>query len=312
MHFSIVIPILNEESVLPELLSRVKSVLDGLGGSSEVIFIDDGSTDNSVKILHEACQSDIRFRLLELSRNFGHQYAITAGLHRATGDAAIIMDGDLQDPPELIVKFIEKWQEGYDVVYGVRTARAGDSWHKKFLAKCFYKLISLVAERSIPMEVGDFRLIDKKVLGAFNQFGERRRFLRGIFACIGYRQVGVPYQRDARFAGKANFTFWQSLQIALDAFLSFSRAPSRGLLLLGSCFSTISLVGAICYCACVVTGSISMTPLMVLGLFLSLTGSLQILALGLVAEYVYLLVDEVKARPLYVIKSEVGFDREEK
>lgn len=225
--FSLVVPVLNEEDVLKEFYKRITSVMTTIGENYEIIFVNDGSTDSSLEIMMEFCKKDTRIKIIDFSRNFGHQIAITAGIEYASGEAVIIIDADLQDPPEVIPQFITKWREGHDVIYGIREIRKGEKFSKKFTAKIFYRLLSKMISINIPTDTGDFRLLDKKVVKNLKQLKEKNRYLRGLTSWVGFNQTGVSYKREKRHAGSTKFSFRKMLKFAVDAIVSFTNIPLR-------------------------------------------------------------------------------------
>ena len=225
--YSIVIPLYNEEAMLPTLVQRLQEIMAELDGPAEVVMVDDGSRDATYQLALAASTRDTRFRLIKFSRNFGHQMAITAGMDAASGDAVIIMDADLQDPPDVIPKMIEKWREGYEVVYGRRERRHGERPFKTATASMFYGLLHRIAEIETPVDVGDFRLVDRKALDAFLQMRESNRYVRGMFSWIGFRQTAVPYTRDPRHAGSTHYTLRKMVKLASNGIMGFSTAPLR-------------------------------------------------------------------------------------
>jgi glycosyltransferase involved in cell wall biosynthesis len=225
--YSLVLPIYNEEAVLPVLLHRLDAPLTRLDGAAEVIFVDDGSSDTSPIVLEDKARADNRCRFVRLSRNFGHQIAITTGMERASGEAIIVMDADLQDPPEVVLEMIAKWKEGYDVVYAQRLSRGGESRFKRLTADLFYRLLSHFSEIEIPRDVGDFRLVDRKALDGFLSMPERDRFVRGMFAWIGFRQATIQFHRPARAAGETKYSLSKMLRLAANGLISFSDSPLR-------------------------------------------------------------------------------------
>jgi glycosyltransferase involved in cell wall biosynthesis len=233
VRYSIVIPIFNEEAVLPILLRRLDVLMDGLDAPSEAILVDDGSSDCSSIVLEAKSKSDPRYRYIKLTRNFGHQIAITAGMDACTGKAIVVMDGDLQDPPEIVGDMIRRWKEGFDVVYARRLSREGEGAFKRWTAGLFYKLLGRLSSIDIPGDVGDFRLIDRKVLDAFRSMPEQDRFVRGMFAWLGFRQTEVAFHRPAREAGETKYPFWKMLRLAVNGMLGFSDAPLRLTIWLG-------------------------------------------------------------------------------
>jgi len=299
---SIVVPIYNEKSGIPELYKRLTQALKVNAGPYEIIFIDDASSDGSFEVLKELHEQNMTsVKVLRLSRNFGHQLAITAGLRVAQGKGVIVMDGDLQDPPEVIPEFIRKWESGYDIVYGVRKERQGETFFKKFTAKIFYKLIRTVTNIGIPENVGDFYLLDRKVVTALNAMDERHRFLRGMVAWLGFKRTGVEYVREPRFSGQTKYTLWKMVKFSFDAATSFSFTPLRVISMMGAFFSVVAFLGILVifyeklFTDRTITG---WSSLMVVVLFL---GGIQLLSVGLIGEYVARIGDDVKRRPLYTV-----------
>lgn len=309
IRYSIVIPILNEIDTLSELGRRLGPVLDQLDGPAEVILVDDGSTDESFEAMRALHAADSRYRALRLSRNFGHQIAITAGLEHARGSAVVIMDGDLQDPPEVLLDLARKWREGFQVVYAVREDRTGESRVKIKTASWFYRVLNRMSEVDIPLDAGDFRLVDRRVVDQVNAMPEHRRYLRGLFAWVGYDQVGVHYVREARHAGRTKFSMRKMLTFAGDGIVSFSTVPLRLALSLGLMVSAISLLGALGGLVAklahwyVVPGWASLVAA------IGILGGIQLLVLGVMGEYIARIHDEVKARPLYLLRDQIGADQ---
>jgi polyisoprenyl-phosphate glycosyltransferase len=304
---SVIIPVFNEQGVLPLLFSRLKEVLGRLPMSVEVIFVNDGSLDSSLELLIEASKSDPRIRIIDLSRNFGHQIAISAGLDHCTGEAAIIMDADLQDPPEVTLEMIELWRAGWDVVYGQRAERLGESKFKSMTARMFYRLLNRIAEVEIPPDVGDFRLVDRRVIRAFRRMPERDRFVRGMFAWLGFRQCSVRFDRQPRAAGLTKYPFPRMMALALDAALSFSDAPLRVIVRVGIFVSGLAIVAGIVAAILRVIGvpmAQGWTSLMVVITFLM---GVNFLLIGIVALYVGRIYEEVKGRPLYLVRDHYTF-----
>jgi glycosyltransferase involved in cell wall biosynthesis len=302
---SFVIPVLDERETLPVLAERLAAVMDRLGGDCEVVFVDDGSSDGSFDVMRDLHGTDGRFRALRLSRNFGHQPAITAGIEHAAGDAVVIMDADLQDPPEVAIDLVRKWQEGFDVVYAVRDERAGESRTKLATARWFYRLMGRMSEIDIPVDAGDFRLVDRRVADAVIDMPEHRRYLRGMFAWVGFDQTGVHYEREARHAGTTKFSFRKMLAFAADGIVSFSTVPLRMAMTLGFMVSGLSFL-AVLYglgsklLGQVVPGWASIVVAM------GLLGGVQLMVLGVIGEYLARVHDEVKRRPLYLLRDQVG------
>jgi glycosyltransferase involved in cell wall biosynthesis len=308
MLVSIVVPCFNEEAVLPELHRRLIAVLEQVEDMGfELVYANDGSSDHTSEILRELQASDPRVRVISLSRNFGHQIAVTAGLENASGDAVVIIDADLQDPPEVIPEMIARWRDGYQVVYGLRAERAGETTFKIWTAKVFYRLINHLSEIEIPLDVGDFRLLDRKAVQALLSMPERDRFLRGMVSWIGLKQVGVIYDRAPRRAGESKYPLMKMLRFAVDSVISFSFAPLRLAIWLGFAALAASIAGIIyalairLYTTDWVRG---WTSIFTAVLFL---GGVQLITLGIVGEYVGRIYAEVKLRPLYVVRERLGF-----
>ncbi len=310
--FSIVAPAYNEEEVLPEFYRRVRDVMDELGEPWELILINDGSQDNTLAVMRELHEKDPRVKVISFSRNFGHQLAITAGIDYAEGDAVIIIDADLQDPPEVIPELIEKWREGYDVVYAVRKERRGESWFKEWSAKLFYRLIYRITDVEIPRDTGDFRLMDRKVVETLRTLRERNRFMRGLSVWVGFKQTGVFYVREPRFAGETKYPLRKMLKFALDAITSFSYVPLQLATYFGFVIAGISMLGMIIVVILRLTTGyalVGQATTLVAVLFL---GGIQLIFLGIIGEYLGRIYDEVKARPLYIVAETMGFNDEEK
>jgi len=310
---SIVSPVYNEEEVLHELYRRVSAVMEQTGETWELVLVNDGSHDRSAEVISELNALDERVRGLSFSRNFGFQIAATAGLDHARGDAVILTDADLQDPPEVYPAMIAKWREGYDVVYGVRTSREGETWFKLTTAKIFYRLIYSITSIDIPLDTGDFRLMDRRVVNAIGRMKERNRFLRGMVPWVGYRQTGVDYERDARFAGESKFSsVRQMLPFAVDAITSFSYFPLR--LATYSGFVAAGISGLLIVIVILLRLFGPQEPLLgqattlIAVLFL---GGIQLIFLGILGEYLGRIYDEVKARPLYLVDKRWGFAERE-
>ena len=308
--YSIVIPVFNEQDTLPELGRRVVELLDRLDGPSEVLLVDDGSADESWRLIDELSARDPRFKAIQLSRNFGHQMAITAGMDLATGNAVIIMDADLQDPPEVIFEMASRWRDGFDVVYAVREARAGESRFKELTAAGFYRLFRRMTDIDIPVDVGDFRLVDRGALEAFKVMRENNRYVRGMFSWIGFRQTGVPYRRDERFAGRTKYPLRKMLKFAMDGIVSFSNAPLRLALQLGFVVSIASMLFGVAAFVAKLAGLYHVSGLASLVVLTSFLGGIELVVLGVVGEYIARIHDEVKERPLYIVRRASGFGPE--
>ena len=304
--YSIVVPVYNEEETVSELVRRLIGLLDRLDGPAEAILVDDGSTDRSFELMLEARERDGRLKILRLSRNFGHQLAVTAGLDAASGDAVVVMDADLQDPPEVVLEMAARWREGYDVVYAVREARHGETRFKKATAAVFYRVFSGMSDVDVPLDVGDFRLVDRRALDAFRSMRETNRYVRGMFSWIGFRQIGVPYSRDERYAGETKYPLRKMIKFATDGIVSFSAAPLRLALKVGLVVSAFSFVLGASFLLSYAAGFYSVPGLASIAVFVSFLGGIQLLLLGVMGEYIARIHDEVKARPLYLVSETHG------
>jgi dolichol-phosphate mannosyltransferase len=306
--YSIVAPIYNEIDNLPELHRRVKEVMDSSGETWELILVDDGSTDGSTEKIRELAQQDKAVRSVIFARNFGHQVAITAGWDYARGDAVVIIDADLQDPPEVILELAKKWKEGYEVVYAVRGEREGETWFKKFTAAMFYRLIYSITDVKIPVDTGDFRLMDRKVVDVIKQMKERHRFPRGMSAWVGFKQIGVTYKRAARVAGVTKYPFRKMLKLALNAITGFSYFPLQVATYVGFFSAGVAILAIPVVVYMRMTGSgafFGQATTLIAVLFL---GGVQLISLGILGEYVGRLYDEAKGRPLYIVREAPGED----
>lgn len=299
---SIVVPVFNEIEVIEAFYARMKNVVEALHFvAHEIIFIDDGSQDGTYRKLTALANLDANVKVIKLSRNFGHQIAITAGVDFAQGDAVVIIDADLQDPPEIIEKFIEKWREGYDVVYGVREKREGESISKLLTAAIFYRVLKFFTKIDIPVDVGDFRLMSKRAARHLRQMREKERFVRGLVSWIGFKQTGVRYARDKRYAGETKYPYRKMFKFALDGLTSFSNAPLKLATWLGYMASLLAFLYA---CSVFVQKAIGYTvqgwaTIMVGVLFL---GGVQLICLGIIGEYIGRIFNEIKPRPIYLIE----------
>lgn len=306
---SVVVPCMNEAEGVAQTHQHIVRVLEQAPVNFEVVYVDDGSTDSTPEILRAVQRSDSRVRVIRLSRNFGHQVAITAGLEHSTGDAVVVIDGDLQDPPEVILEFIAKWSDGYDVVYGVRTERDGESSFKKWSAKAFYRFFSHMSDTRMPLDTGDFRLMDRRVVNAFLSMPERDRFVRGMVSWLGFSQVAVPYHRVSRLAGRTKFSLFKMLRFALDGIFSFSILPLRLATWTGFAASGIAVAGIVA----ILLERFFKVPGLVRGWSSAVIGELfiggvQLVCLGIIGEYVGRIYGETKHRPLYVVRERMGFD----
>jgi len=300
--YSIITPIYNEKDNLLELFRRVKEVLDKTRKPWELILVDDGSTDGSIEIIRELAKKNKQIRPVIFARNFGHQVAVTAGLDYSRGDAVIIIDADLQDPPELILEMAEKWKEGYEVVFAIRSEREGESFFKLWTASLFYRLIYRITDVKIPLDTGDFRLMDRKVVDVMNKMRERHRFLRGMSAWVGFKQVGIEYKRAARVAGETKYPFRKMFRLAINAVTGFSYFPLQVATFFGFISASVAIVAIPVVALLRLTGSRffeGQTTTLIAVLFL---GGVQLISLGILGEYIGRLYDEAKGRPLYIVR----------
>jgi polyisoprenyl-phosphate glycosyltransferase len=300
--YSIVAPIFNERENLLELYRRVKEVLDSTGETWELVLVDDGSTDGSTDIIHELAKKDARVRPVIFARNFGHQIAITAGWDYARGEAVVIIDADLQDPPELILEMAQKWKEGYEVVFAVRKEREGESWFKLWTASLFYRIIYRITDVKIPLDTGDFRLMDRKVVNVLKQMRERHRFPRGMSAWVGFKQIGIEYKRAARVAGETKYPFKKMFRLALNAITGFSYFPLQVATYFGFISAGLAAIAIPVVIYMRVTGSqafFGQATTLIAVLFL---GGVQLICVGILGEYIGRIYDEAKGRPLYVVR----------
>ena len=296
---SVVAPVYNEEATIQEFYARVCSALEGV--NFELVLVDDGSNDGSSAALDQLATNDPRVRVVYLSRNFGHQTALTAGLDHARGDAVVMLDADLQDPPELIARMLDHWRTGCDVVYAVREAREGESRFKLSTARWFYKLFDKLAQVELQHNSGDFRLLDRRALDALLAMRERNRFLRGMTVWVGYTQAAVPYKRDPRYAGETKYTLSKMLRFSLDAISSFSHRPLQLATLLGFAISTLAFIAIPVVIVLRLTGSY-LPGFGSITIAILLLGGIQLIAIGIIGEYVGRIYDEVKGRPLYLVR----------
>jgi len=298
---SIVIPVFNEAENLPVLYKRLVLVLKNETPNFEIIFINDGSRDNSSETLIAFSEQDVRITIVELARNFGHQIAISAGLNYARGKAVIVMDADLQDPPEVLPQFIEKWREGHDVVYAVREKRK-ENWLKQTAYKAFYRLLRVVASIDIPLDAGDFCIMDRKVVDLLVSLPERNRFVRGIRTWVGFDQVGLVYERQARYAGKPKYSMSKLVYLALDGLVSFSYFPLRMISMIGFGISILSMLMAVYYAIKRLLMGLTPPGFATLAVSIFFLAGVQLITMGVIGEYVGRIFEEVKRRPLYVVK----------
>jgi glycosyltransferase involved in cell wall biosynthesis len=300
--YSIIAPIFNEAGNITELYRRVTETMDKTGETWELLLVDDGSTDGSTDKLRMLASEDKRVKPIIFARNFGHQIAVTAGLDYSGGRAVVIIDADLQDPPEVILDLINKWREGYEVVYAQRSEREGETWFKLFTASIFYRLIYRITDVKIPMDTGDFRLMDRKVVDVMNGMRERHRFLRGMSVWVGFKQTGVSYKRAARFSGVTKYPFKRMIKFASDAITSFSYFPLQLAMYLGFFSAGISIIAIPIVIILRMAGLhafVGQATTLIAVLFL---GGVQLISLGILGEYIGRLYDEAKGRPLYIVR----------
>jgi len=300
--YSIIAPIFNEKDNLPELQRRVTEVMDSTGEPWELLLVDDGSTDGSTDIIRDMAKNDPHIRPVIFARNFGHQVAVTAGLDYSRGDAVVIIDADLQDPPELILEMSKKWKEGYEVVFAVRSEREGESWFKLWTASMFYRIIYRITDVKIPLDTGDFRLMDRKVVNVMNKMREKHRFLRGMSAWVGFKQIGVEYKRAARVAGETKYPFKKMFRLAVNAVTGFSYFPLQVATFFGFISASVAIIAIPVVAILRLAGTHffeGQTTTLVAVLFL---GGVQLISLGILGEYIGRLYDEAKGRPLYITR----------
>ena len=306
---SLVIPIFNEEENISELYRRLQVVIEQLDGEAELIFIDDGSRDNSLNLMREIYERDYRFNYISLARNFGHQIAVTAGLNFVNGKVIVVMDADLQDPPELILPMIETWRQGYQVVYAQRISRKKESILKRFTAYAFYRILRRLADVNIPPDTGDFCLMDREIVDILNAMPERNRYIRGLRAWVGFRQTAIEFERDPRFAGKVKYSFAKSWALAINGIISFSRVPLKLATYLGmlSAAAALLMILLVLYWRLFDPASplIGYTLITIALFFL---GSVQLFCIGILGEYIGRIYEEVKGRPIYTVKEMRGIN----
>jgi polyisoprenyl-phosphate glycosyltransferase len=304
--YSLVIPVYNEESTIPELYRRVSAVMDGLNDSAELILINDGSRDRTLALLRELHDRDDRVVYLSLARNFGHQIAVTAGLNYVRGQVAIVLDADLQDPPELIPDLLALWQQGYQVVYAQRTKRMQESWFKRLCAYAFYRILKQLANVDIPTDTGDFCLMDRQIVDLIDRMPERNRYLRGLRAWVGFKQTALKFERDSRFAGDVKYTFAKSFALAINGLVSFSSIPLRLSTYLGLFSAVVAIIMAILvlYWRIFIPNS-TLTGFATIAIAIFFLGAVQLISIGILGEYIGRIYEEVKNRPLYTL-AEVG------
>lgn len=310
VRYSVIVPVFNEQEVIAETYSRLKLVMDTLHEPYELLFINDGSRDRTAEVVRGICSKDPNVRMLSFARNFGHQIAITAGMDHAEGQAVVVIDADLQDPPEIILEMIEKWREGYDVVYGTRMKRKGETWFKRVTAHAFYRLLKALTSVDIPVDAGDFRLIDRKVCDVLKTLTERNRYVRGLVSWVGFRQTSVEYVREERWAGETKYPLRRMVRFAADAITSFSYKPLKLAGYLGFTLSAMSflylmvIVYQKLFTDTTITGWASIVAV---NLFFN---GMMLVMLGIIGEYIGRIYDESKGRPLYILHEKAGYRSE--
>jgi len=307
---SLILPIFNEERVIPELHVRLQDFLARLGETVEVVFVNDGSRDDSMALLRGIAASEPRYRILSFSRNFGHQAAITAGIDFARGQAVVVMDADLQDPPEVVLEMVAKWREGFDVVYGKRRSREGETFLKLLTAKGFYRVFALMIPIDVPLDTGDFRLMSRRVVIALRALGETHRFVRGLVAWIGFKQTAVLYDRPGRYAGETKYPFRKMLGFAIDGITSFSVLPLRFATYLGMTISALSILTAGWALFAKYVQHVTVQGWTAEVVLVSLLASVQLMMIGILGEYVGRIYEQVKQRPLYIVGERVNLPRQ--
>jgi dolichol-phosphate mannosyltransferase len=307
--FSVIVPVFNETGCLDELYRRVKEVMEQTKETWELVLVDDGSSDGSTEIIRKYAKADSRVRPVIFARNYGHQLAVTAGMDYSRGEAVIIIDADLQDPPEVMLELIAKWREGNEVVYAVREERVGESWFKLATASMFYKLIYKITDINIPMNTGDFRLLDRKVVDIMNNMREHQRFLRGMSIWTGFKQVGVPYKRAARYAGSTKYPLKKMIKLAMTAITGFSYFPLQLATWVGGVISGISFLFLILMIILRLTGSAFLAGQAATLIAVLFLGGIQLVFLGILGEYIGRIYDEVKGRPLYTTRETPSEDK---
>ncbi|MFN2601804.1 MAG: glycosyltransferase family 2 protein [Gemmatimonadaceae bacterium] len=305
---SVVVPTFNEEAVIEPLHSRLLQVLGAAGESFEVIFVNDGSTDRSPEMIDSICRSDPRFKAIHFSRNFGHQAAVTAGLHSSTGDCVAVIDADLQDPPEMIIEMMKKWREGYEVVYAQKRSRMGDSAVRRNVYKLYYRILGKLTKVEVPPDTGDFCLMDRKIVDLLNEMPERNRYVRGLRAWLGFRQTAILFDRPPRYAGETKYPFSAMIGLAVDGILALSKAPLRLAMYMGFFVSLASFLLGVFFAIQQLTGTAhaarGWASTIVVVLFL---GGVQLICIGVIGEFIGRIYDEVKQRPLYIVSRSTGF-----
>jgi glycosyltransferase involved in cell wall biosynthesis len=306
--YSIVVPVYNEEESIAELVARLREIMDKLDGPAEALLVDDGSKDSSYRLMLAAHDRDPRFKVIQLSRNFGHQLAITAGMDNASGQAVVVMDADLQDPPQVILDMAAKWQEGFEVVYAVRRQRPGETRFKTATATTFYSVLRRLASIEQTVDVGDFRLVDRKALDAFLRMREHNRYVRGMFSWIGFRQAAVPYDREPRHAGTSKYPLRKMIKFAADALVGFSTAPLRFALIGGFLIAVLAVGYGLVAIALKLAGLPYVPGYASLLVTIAFLSGVQLMVMGMVGQYVARVYDETRGRPLYLVRETHGLE----
>jgi glycosyltransferase involved in cell wall biosynthesis len=310
--YSIVVPMYNEEIVIDESYKRLKNVMDSTKENYEILFVNDGSTDKTINKIEKICENDEKIKLINFSRNFGHQAAITAGMDLALGEAIVVIDGDLQDPPEVILNMIEKWKEGYEVVYGKRIKREGETFFKKITAKLYYRLLKSMTSVDVPVDTGDFRLIDRKVCDALIALPEKNRYVRGLVSWVGYKQTCVEFERQERFAGDSKYPIKKMIKLAFDGITSLSYKP---LVIAGYFGGVAFFVGVVSIVVSIVKDLFNKTKLIDFGMMISINMMMfgvTLGCIGIMGQYIGRIFDESKGRPIYIIESTTNYKRADK
>jgi polyisoprenyl-phosphate glycosyltransferase len=307
--YSIVVPIYNEAENIAELYRRIRMVMDQVAAPIELILVNDGSRDRSLELIRQIHHQDPCVCYVSLARNFGHQIAVTAGLQHARGQAVLILDADLQDPPELLPQMLDRWQAGYEVIYAQRRQRRQEHWFKRFCAYSFYRVLRSLADVEIPTDAGDFCLLDRKVVDTLNVMPERIRYLRGLRSWVGFRHIAIPFERDPRYAGSVKYTFRKSLKLAINGIVSFSQVPLRLSTYVGLITAMLALLMAILvlYWRLFIPNS-PLTGFTLILIAIFFLGAVQLVSIGILGEYVGRIYEEVKGRPLYTVGEIAGFE----
>jgi dolichol-phosphate mannosyltransferase len=307
--YSLIIPIYNEEDNIPELYRRVSEVMNQLDGLAEMILVNDGSHDRSLEMIRNLHEQDDRVCYLSFARNFGHQLAVTAGMNFARGEAIVILDADLQDPPELILEMAKLWRDDYQVIYAKRLERRQENWFKRLMAYGFYRILRQLSDVEIPTDTGDFCLMDRRVVNVLNAMPERNRYVRGLRSWVGFRQTHLLFNRDPRFAGEVKYTFRKSFRLAMDGLVSFSKAPLRLSTYLGLLSASLALIMMILVLYWRLSDPHSpLTGIATIVLAILFLGAIQLISIGILGEYIGRIYEEVKARPLYTLGEVRGFE----